>query len=187
MKKTIAFVLALVMLLSLTACSGNTTQSPAEGTQPSSAPVEKTETGESGKDEFVIGMYNVMSGANAIYGEEAQNALKMVVDKMNAEGGINGATVRYVVYDDQGSPEEAVKVVTKLIEVDKVDACITSCISSAVLATGEALNKAEIVSFGTGLSPTYMAQGWEYLFRACVNSDYTTPKAVELAKDLGVS
>lgn len=181
MKRTIAFVLALVMLLSLTACGGNTNAA----TDAPQAAVQQTE--KVNEKEFVIGMYNVMSGANAIYGEEAQNALKMVVDKMNAEGGLNGANVRYVVYDDQGSPEEAVKVVTKLIEVDKIDACITSCISSAVLATGEALNKAQIVSFGTGLSPTFMAQGWEYMFRACVNSDYTTPKAVELAKELGVS
>lgn len=177
MKKAIALLLALMMIFSLVACSNSGT---------------KAKTGDAGNSSkaagtFTIGMYNVMSGANAIYGEEAENALKMVVDKMNAEGGLNGATVKYVVYDDQGSPEEAVKCVTKLVEVDKVDACITSCISSCVLATGEALNNAKIVTFGTGLSPTYMAQGWDYVFRACVNSDFTTPKAVELAKEMGVS
>ncbi len=182
-RKLSALVLALIMIVSLAACAGN----------PASAPSQNSGQGEGGSPEqatasevFTIGMYNVMSGANAIYGEEAQNALKMVIDRMNADGGLNGASVNYVVYDDQGSPEEAVKVVTKLIEVDKIDACITTCISSGILATGEALNKAQIVSFGTGLSPTYMEQGWEYLFRACVNSSFTAPKTVELADELGV-
>ena len=32
-----------------------------------------------------------------------------------------GRQVELVVYDDQASPEEAVKIATKLIEVDKVD------------------------------------------------------------------
>lgn len=187
MKQTIALMLAVMMVLSLAACSGKTTtEVTGESAQPVGTSSSDTAVIENSREVFTIGMYNVMSGANAIYGEEAQNALEMVVDKMNAEGGLNGVPVDCIVYDDQGSPEEAVKVVTKLVEVDKIDACVTSCISSAVLATGEALNKAEIVSFGTGLSPTYMAQGWEYVFRACVNSDYTTPKTVELATELGI-
>ena len=76
MKKTIAFVLALVMLLSLTACSGNTTQSPAEGTQPSSAPVEKTETGESGKD----GKYPVKADFEA---ENLSEAVDIILNYYN--------------------------------------------------------------------------------------------------------
>lgn len=136
---------------------------------------------------FKIGMYQVMSGANAIYGEEAENAIKMVVAKMNAEGGLNGVPVEFVLYDDQGSPEEAVKAVTKLLEVDRIDACITSCISSCVLASAGALNEAGVPTFGTGLSPTYMAENWEYVFRACVNSGFVTPLTVDLAQKLGVT
>ena len=118
---------------------------------------------------------------------EALNALNMVVDEINEEGGLNGVKVEVVVYDDQGSPEEAVKAVTKLINVDKIDACISSCVSSCILASAGALNDAKIITFGTGLSPTYMDQGWDYVFRACVNSDFVAPLTVDLAKDLNVA
>lgn len=145
-----------------------------------------TMTAAAEEEVYKIGMYQVMSGANAIYGEEAQNALDMMVEKINAEGGLNGMKVETVTYDDQGSPEEAVKAVTKLIDVDNIDACISSCVSSCILATAGRLNDKQILTFGTGLSPTYMTQGWEYVYRACVNSDYVAPVTINLAKEIGV-
>lgn len=135
---------------------------------------------------YKIGMYQVMSGANAIYGEEAKNALDLMTERINSQGGLNGAQVETVIYDDQGSPEEAVKAVTKLIDVDHIDACVSSCISSCILASAGKLNDSKIITFGTGLSPTYMQQGWDYVFRACVNSDYVAPVTVSLTKDIGI-
>lgn len=195
-KKIAALCMAVSLLVGLLAGCGSPA-SGGSGTQAGTKADTKAETKEAsgettpaapaGGESFKIGMYQVMSGANAIYGEEALNALNMVVDQMNAEGGLNGVPVEIVVYDDQGSPEEAVKAVTKLIEVDHVDACISSCVSSCILASAGALNDAQIVTFGTGLSPTYMAQDWEYVFRACVNSDFVAPLTVGLAKDLEIS
>ncbi len=182
-------MVAGLMVCTLAGCGNSASSGNQAGTDigAKASGNETTSAASSGGDVFKIGMYQVMSGANAIYGEEALNALNMVVDKMNAEGGLNGVPVEIVVYDDQGSPEEAVKAVTKLIEVDHVDACISSCVSSCILASAGALNDAEIVTFGTGLSPTYMAQDWEYIFRACVNSDFVAPLTVGLAKDLEIS
>ncbi len=183
MKKIIAAALTVCMTAGLMACGAKTEETSSAAASSAAG----TQAGQAGGDTYKIGMYQVMSGANAIYGEEALNALNMVVDQINAEGGLNGAKVEVVVYDDQGSPEEAVKAVTKLINVDQIDACISSCVSSCILASAGALNDAKIITFGTGLSPTYMDQGWDYVFRACVNSDFVAPLTVELAKDLNVT
>ncbi len=188
LKRMAAMLMAACMMAGMLAGCGSDTSESA-GTQAQTTAAAEGDSQEAASESgetYKIGMYQVMSGANAIYGEEALNALNMAVEKMNAEGGLNGVPVEVVVYDDQGSPEEAVKAVTKLIDVDQVDACISSCISSCILATAGALNDAEIITFGTGLSPTYMEQGWEYVFRACVNSDYTAPQTVDLAKKLDI-
>ncbi len=137
-------------------------------------------------EEFKLGVFTQLSGGGAIYGEESINALKMMVQEINDAGGLNGKKVVYVIYDDQGSPEEAVKAVTKLIQVDKVDAVVGSILSTCVLAASGYLNEAKIPTFGTGLSPTWMKKGWEYVFRACVNSDYVMPLTAEIVKDLGI-
>ena len=183
MRKFAALVLTVCMTVGLAACGAKSEETPAAAKEASA----DIQTESAGGDTYKIGMYQVMSGANAIYGEGALNALNMVVDEINSRGGLNGAKVEVVVYDDQGSPEEAVKAVTKLINVDKIDACISSCVSSCILASAGALNDAKIITFGTGLSPTYMNQGWDYVFRACVNSDFVAPLTVDLAKDLNVT
>ena len=142
--------------------------------------------GIAGEEGFKLGVFTQLSGGGAIYGEESQKAVQMAIEEFNAQGGFNGKKISLVIYDDQGSPEEAVKAVTKLIEVDKVDAVVGSILSSCVLAAGGYLNEAKIPTFGTGLSPTWMNKGWEYVFRACVNSDYVMPLTAEIVKELGI-
>jgi branched-chain amino acid transport system substrate-binding protein len=128
-----------------------------------------------------------LSGNNAQYGEVALNCVKLGVKMINAQGGFNGKEVRIVSYDDQASPEESVKIVTKMIEVDKVNAVISSIISSCVLASSQPLNEAKVITFGTGNSPTWMKQGWKYVFRALLNTDFVMPVLADTIKNLGMS
>jgi branched-chain amino acid transport system substrate-binding protein len=139
------------------------------------------------EEEFVIGCPQPLTGTNAQPGENALNAVKLAVKQINEAGGVQGKQIRLVSYDDQGSPEEAVKVATKMVEVDKVQAVIGSCISSCVLSSSSIFNNAKIPVFGTGTSPTWMKQGWEYVFRACQNNDFALPLVVKKLQELGVT
>ena len=94
--------------------------------------------------------------------------------------------IKLVNYDDQGSPEEAVKIANKMIQVDKVDAILGSLTSSNVLAAGGIYNEAKIPTIGTGNSPTWMQQGWEYVFRAGLNTALSMPHVTEKMLNLDV-
>ena len=48
----------------------------------------------------------------------------MAIDEVNKAGGLLGKNVRVIVEDDQGKPEEAQTVVTKLITRDQVIAIL---------------------------------------------------------------
>ena len=170
MKKVLAMFLCIVMLCTLTACGG---QSESGGE-------------EEGEKVFVIGAPQPLTGTNANAGIDGVNAIKLAVDQINAAGGLLGYKVEVVTYDDQGSPEEAVKITSKMIEVDHVNAVIGSCISSCVLSSSGALNDAKIPTFGTGTSPTWMQQGWEYVFRACQNADFALPTVVDYLNKLEI-
>lgn len=173
-KKLISiFALAMAFTMFLTACSSGTkTEGDATGAN-----------GESGKH-FVIGNPQPLTGVNAQVGESANMAAELAVKVINEAGGFNGVPVKLVNYDDQGSPEEAVKIASKMIQVDKVDAILGSLTSSNVLAAGGIYNDAKIPTIGTGNSPTWMQQGWEYVFRAGLNTALSMPhlanKMVEL-------
>lgn len=136
-------------------------------------------------DTYVIGVPQPLTGTNAQPGACALNAVKVAAKQFNDAGGILGKTVEIISYDDQGSPEESVRVAQRLVS-DGVDAIIGSCISSAVLSAGQIYENNQIPTFGTGTSPTWMAQGWEYLFRACQNNDFALPLVVDKLKELGV-
>ncbi len=194
-KKILALVLSVLMVLSLAGCSGGndaeeTTAAPAGETAAAEGGEEaeggNAEGGEAASgDTFKIGAYLQLSGGNSAYGVEARNAIEIAIEEVNANGGFNGVPVELVVYDTQGSAEEAVKIVTKLIEVDQVDAAIGSINSSEVLAAAGYLNDAGVYNFGMGTSPTWMEEDWPYVFRAAMNNGNAVPATVELVQLFG--
>lgn len=55
------------------------------------------------------------SGDLASYGVPSLNAAKLVIDEVNAKGGILGRQLELVAQDDQCKPELATSAATKLI------------------------------------------------------------------------
>ncbi|WP_333650086.1 ABC transporter substrate-binding protein [Lacrimispora sp.] len=193
MKKTSSKILALGLSLTmfLTACGAGGAGKATEGTTAagagSSAAAETTAAaGGASGETFVIGNPQPLTGVNAQVGESANMAAALAVKVINEAGGFNGVPVKLVNYDDQGSPEEAVKIANKMIQVDKVNAILGSLTSSNVLAAGGIYNEAKIPTIGTGNSPTWMLQGWEYVFRAGLNTALSMPHIAEKMVELDI-
>jgi branched-chain amino acid transport system substrate-binding protein len=70
-------------------------------------------------DTIKIGCAYGMTGRIGWIGEDCVNGAKLVVDEINAEGGINGKKVELVVYDTKTNPDTARTVFQKLIKKDK--------------------------------------------------------------------
>lgn len=181
LKKVSALLMVAILGASLAAC--NNGASPNTGAAPAGSTAS---AGGAQGTEFVIGNPQPLTGVNAQVGDAANKAAALAVKYINENGGFNGVPVRLVNYDDQGSPEEAVKIATKMIEVDKVDAVLGSLTSTCMLAAGQTYNDAKLVSFGTGNSPTWMEQGWDYVFRACLNTALSMPFLGDKMVDMGI-
>src|SRR5262245_46061778 len=74
--------------------------------------------------EIVIGEFGSLTGTTATFGISTKNGIDMAIDDINKAGGLLGKKVRVIVEDDQGKPEEAQTVVTKLINKDQVIAVL---------------------------------------------------------------
>src|SRR5438128_1053934 len=84
-------------------------------TQPAATPAAAT------NDEFILfGEYGSLTGSEATFGISTKQGIETAVKELNDAGGILGKKIKVIVYDDQGKPEEANTVVTKLITQDKV-------------------------------------------------------------------
>ena len=68
-------------------------------------------------------LFSVTGGASFLGAPEEKTA-RMVVEKINVSGGVNGRKLELVIKDTAGSPEKAVSFAKQLIEEDKVLAII---------------------------------------------------------------
>ena len=178
MKKFLSIFMVFAICFSLVACgttnntsSGNTTN----GNTSTNGETGGETGGETTGDPLLIGTFQPLTGTNAEIGENQVNGQQLAINQINANGGLNGQMLEMITYDSQGVPEEAVKACQRLVEVDGIDFMMGDLISSNMLATGEYLNENQILTFGTGLSSTWMEQGWEYVWRAGVNNGTTMP------------
>jgi len=71
-----------------------------------------------------IGSFLAVTGPASFLGDPEQKTLEMMVDKINADGGINGRKLQLISYDSAGDAEKARTFTKRLIEQDKVDVLI---------------------------------------------------------------
>ena len=100
MKKFFCMMMAVLMVLAMTACGGEKTPPPNQ---------DETET-------IRIGGIGPLSGGYANYGFSVKNGAQLAVDEINAAGGINGKQVELSFQDSQADPESAVNAYGKLMD-----------------------------------------------------------------------
>jgi branched-chain amino acid transport system substrate-binding protein len=94
--------------------------------------------------EIKIGASLSATGPAAFLGDPQLKTLEMLVEDLNANGGINGETVRLITYDDGGDPNKARTFATRLIEDDEVVAIIGGTTTGATMSILSVAEDAEI-------------------------------------------
>ena len=81
-----------------------------------------------------LGTLTPLTGAGGSYGPLMRDAVKGVIDAVNASGGVLGRQIALTSEDDQTNPEAAVRAARKLIDVDGVSAIIGTWASAVTTA-----------------------------------------------------
>src|SRR5262245_3347509 len=117
--------------------------------------------------EIVIGEFGSLTGTTATFGISTKNGIDMAVDDINKAGGLLGKQVRVIVEDDQGKPEEAQTVVTKLINKDQVIAVLGEVASSRTMAAAPVAQQNGIPLISPSSTNPKVTQIGDYIFRVC--------------------
>src|SRR6478672_8743438 len=118
-------------------------------------------------NEIVIGEFGSLTGTTATFGISTKNGIDMAVDDLNKAGGLLGKKVRVIVEDDQGKPEEAQTVVTKLITKDQVAAVLGEVASSRTMAAAPVAQQNGIPLISPSSTNPKVTQTGDYIFRVC--------------------
>lgn len=183
MRKIFCMALTIFMLVSLAACAGENPSQESSKQAEADGGASNKEPEASSEDVIKLGMYMPLTGDSSTLGQNCFNAAQLAVDQMNAEGGLLGKQLELICYDDQSSTEQAVKNVSRLIDEDRVDAIIGSLHSGNIKATGDMIEKAEIVEIGTGIAVDWLQQGWTYLFRSLANTECSNISLIQYCVD----
>src|SRR5215213_9922833 len=128
-----------------------------------------------------VGVYGDLSGQTSSFGESTRDGVKMAVDEINAAGGINGRKIEVLVEDDQGQPQQASTVVTKLINQDKVVAIIGEVASTNSLAAAPKAQEAKVPMITPSSTNPKVTQVGDYIFRVCFTDDFQGAVAAKFA------
>ena len=86
-----------------------------------------------------------LSGNCAEWGEGEKMAAQMAVDEINAQGGINGTNINFIVEDTQCENKTTVNAVIKLVHADGVQALIGPTWGDAYQGASAVLNESKVV------------------------------------------
>lgn len=131
-----------------------------------------------------IGVAGAHTGDLASYGLPTVNAATLVVEAVNAKGGINGRKVELVIADDQCKPELATNAAAKLVS-EKVVAVIGHICSGATKSALGIYKDSNIVTISPSATNPPLTQSGEYpnFFRTIAPDDAQAKLAVAFIKD----
>jgi branched-chain amino acid transport system substrate-binding protein len=114
-----------------------------------------------------IGYFGDLSGPTFNFGQSAIHGVLMAVDEINRNGGINGRQIDVVIEDDRGSPEEAARLTSKLIDEYKVIAIIAGGTSGNSRAAAPRAQSSHVPLISPSSTDPAVTQVGNYIFRAC--------------------
>jgi branched-chain amino acid transport system substrate-binding protein len=134
-----------------------------------------------------VGAILAVTGKASLLGAPEQRTLEMLVEDINAKGGINGSKIELVIKDSGSTPEKAVSFAKQLIEEEKVFAIIgpsTTGETDAIKGIAEE-NKTILISCAAGES--IVNPVLKYVFKTPQKDSFAVVRIFQQMKKMGIS
>jgi len=128
----------------------------------------------------------VTGGASFLGGPEARS-LEMMVEDINAKGGINGNTIELIIKDSAGSPEKAISFAKQLIEEEKVLAIIGPSTSGETMKIKNICQEAKTPLLSCGAAEVIVDPVASYVFKTPQKDSFAAKKIFMEMNKLGIS
>lgn len=169
-------ILGLVLALILLAGCGSGAKQSRTGEQSNGTQAEN-------KDPYIIGVLTAQTGSASWLGDPELKVSNLLVDQVNAEGGINGHQVKIIPYDTTSTPEQAVNGANKLIADGAVAIIGPSLVAESKAVAPLVKNKGPLVY---ALSAVYKPEN-HWMFGTGAGTDVQQQTILNYFKKKGIS
>lgn len=119
-----------------------------------------------GADPIKFGVSTAISGDAASYGKPFLDAIIMMANSFNEEGGVLGRKIEVIYYDDKGVPDHALENSKKLVYQDKVHTLQPGSTSGCIMTGMPAGKEAKVAMWGYGLAKDWLLAGEGMIWRS---------------------
>lgn len=170
MKKLIALLLAMVMILSLAACASDDTNGDSTS-----------------EDPIKIGVLDAFTGDRASNGEYSKEGADLAMKHINENGGVMGRQIEIVYEDDQGNETVATNAFQKITSEHDLAAICLNKYSSVVLAMEQFVAEEGIPAIACGSSVKIEASTTPNLFSSRRSDSGSGVTIANYCKTLGMT
>jgi branched-chain amino acid transport system substrate-binding protein len=139
------------------------------------------------QDTIKVGAILAVTGPASNLGAPEARTLEMLVEDINAKGGIIGKKVELVVKDTGGSPEKAVSFAKQLIEEDKVFAIIGPSTSGETMAIKNLAEEGKTILLSCAAAEVIVNPLGKYVFKVAPKDSYAVMKIFQQMKKMNIS
>ncbi len=134
-----------------------------------------------------VGAILSVTGPASFLGAPESKTLQMMVDDINAKGGINGNKVELVIKDSGASPEKAVSFAKQLIDEDKVFAIIGPSTSGETMAIKNIAEEGKTILLSCAAAETIVNPVAKYVFKTPQKDSDAVRKIFIQMKKMGIT
>ncbi|MCX6715796.1 MAG: penicillin-binding protein activator, partial [Candidatus Taylorbacteria bacterium] len=119
-----------------------------------------------------IGFIGPLTGSASNIGQNAQSAVQIAVDEVNASGGIDGRSLQVIYEDGKCSGAPSSSAANKLINIDHVSAILGGACSGETMAFTQMAEQAKIPVLSYCSSNPSITTAGDYIFRNYPSDNY---------------
>ncbi|HUO76675.1 MAG TPA: ABC transporter substrate-binding protein [Thermodesulfovibrionales bacterium] len=140
-----------------------------------------------GAETIKVGAILAITGPASFLGAPEARTLEMMVEEINAKGGIKGKKVELIIKDSGASPEKALSFAKQLIEEDKVLAIIGPSTSGETMKIKNVAEEGKTILLSCAAAEVIVNPVAKYVFKTPQKDSYAVIKIFEQMKKMKLS
>ena len=143
--------------------------------------------GAQAKEPLKIGALLAVTGPASFLGAPEARTLEMLVEELNAKGGVDGRKVELLVKDTGGNPEKAISFARQLVEEDGVFAIVGPATSGETIAVKQVAEESKTILLSCAAAEVIVTPVLPHVFKVAPKDSHAAELIFRQMKKMGVS